>query len=63
VAFIKLEKANESGEDAGAVFLNPDQIVSVAAGPNVTEIQTTDGHTHWVKESPDQVAALVKASG
>jgi hypothetical protein len=62
MALVKLRKANEAGEDAGAVIINPEQIVSISAGPNVTEIQTADGHTHWVMETPDQVAALVKSS-
>lgn len=59
---VKLRKANEAGEDAGSVFINSDQIISVSAGPSVTEIQTTDGHTHWVMDTPDQVAALIKAA-
>lgn len=63
MALIKLHKANELGEDAGIVFLNADQIVSIASGPNVTEVLTVDGHTHWIKESPDDVAAQVKAAG
>jgi hypothetical protein len=36
---IKLRKANETGEDEGVVFVNPDQIVSVSAGQTVTEMR------------------------
>jgi hypothetical protein len=61
MALVSLRKANQMGQDVGAVYLNPDQIVSVSAGQEVTEIQTSDGHTHWVMETPDQVAALVKS--
>jgi hypothetical protein len=39
---IKLRKANESGEDEGVVFINTDQIVSISAGQNVTEIHLVD---------------------
>jgi hypothetical protein len=33
----------------------------VVSGPRATEIQTADGHTHWVRETPDQVLALVSS--
>jgi hypothetical protein len=59
---VKLRKANEAGEDSGAVFINSDQVISISAGPNVTEIQTTDGHTHWVMDTLDQVVAMIKGS-
>ena len=61
MALIKLRKANEDGEDAGVIFVNTDQIVVINAGKSATELQTADGHTRWVKETPDEVAALVKA--
>lgn len=52
MALIKLHKANELGEDAGIVFLNADQIVSIASGPNVTEVLTVDGHTTGSRNPP-----------
>lgn len=61
MAFIKLGKRNDAGVDVGSFLLNTDQIVAVVAGPRATEIQTTDGHTHWVRETPDQVLASVNA--
>lgn len=61
MAFIKLGKRNDAGVDVGSFLLNTDQIVAVVSGPRATEIQTTDGHTHWVRETPDQVLALVNA--
>ena len=59
---IKLQKLNESGEDAGVLIVNTDQIIAVSAGRSTTEIAMTDGRTRWVRESPDEVAALAKAS-
>lgn len=59
---IKLRKANETGEDEGVVFVNTDQIVSVSAGQTVTEIRLTDGHSQYVKDTPDEVVALAKSS-
>jgi hypothetical protein len=60
---IKLRKANETGEDEGAVFINPDQIVSISAGQNVTEIHLVDGRTQWVKDTPEEVVSLAKSAG
>jgi len=45
----------------GPFLLNTDQIVAVMSGPRATEIQTVDGQRHWVRETPDQVLALVNA--
>ena len=59
---IKLGKTNEVGEGAGVVFINTDQIVAVVVGQNTTEIQMADGRPRWVKETPEEVAALAKAS-
>jgi hypothetical protein len=59
MALIKLGKRNDAGEDVGPFLLNTDQIVAVLSGPRATEIQTSDGHTHWVRETPEQVLALV----
>jgi hypothetical protein len=60
VALIKLGKQNETGRDVGSVLINTDHIVAVTAGPSATEVQTADGRTHWVKEAPDQIAAMMK---
>jgi hypothetical protein len=62
VPFIKLNKLNEAGEAVGTVFINTDQIVAVTAGQNTTEIQMTDGRARWIKENPEQIVALAKAS-
>ncbi len=61
MAFIKLGKRNDAGEDVGPFLLNSDQIVAVVSGPRATEIQTSDGHTHWVRETVEQVLALVSS--
>jgi hypothetical protein len=63
MALIKLRKANETGEDEGVVFVNTDQIVSISAGQNATEVHLVDGRTQWVKDTPEEVAALAKSSG
>lgn len=60
MALIKLQKANETGEAVGILFVNTDQIVAISAGEAATEIQMSDGRTRWVKESSDEVAALAK---
>ena len=60
---IKLRKASQDGEEVGAVFVNTDQIVSIGAEQNVTEIHLTDGHSQYVKNTPEEVAALAKSSG
>ena len=57
---IKLRKANEAGQETGILFVNTDQIVVITAGLSTTEVQMTDGHTRWVKETPDAVAALAE---
>jgi hypothetical protein len=63
MALIKLRKANEAGEETGVIYLNADQIVAISSGLNATEVQMTDGHTRWVKDIPDAVVSLAKASG
>lgn len=59
---IKLGKTKEVGERAGIVFINTDQIVAVVIGQNTTEIQMADGRPRWVKETPEKIASLAKAS-
>jgi hypothetical protein len=61
MALIKLHKANDTGDDEGVVFINTDQIVSISAGQNVTEIHLVDGRTQWVKDTPEEVVALAKS--
>jgi hypothetical protein len=63
MTLIKLRKTNEAGQDAGVLLINPDQIVAVSAGQNATEVQMADGRTRWVKDTPDEVAAMAKTSG
>jgi len=63
MAFIKLSKANEAGEEEGISFINTDQIVEITSGQNTTEVQMTDGRTRWVKDALDVVIAMAKASG
>lgn len=53
MTLIKLRKSNETGEEVGVMFVNPDQIISISAGTSATELQMTDGRTRWVKEMPD----------
>lgn len=62
MALIKLRKANELGEDVGVLFVNTDQIVAIAAGKSTTELQMADGRTRWVRDTPDEVAALAKGA-
>jgi hypothetical protein len=59
---IKLSKTNEAGEAAGTVLINPDQIVAVTTSQSTTEVQMTDGRPRWVKETPEELAELVKAA-
>jgi hypothetical protein len=63
MTLIKFRMANESGNETRTVFINPDQIVAVAVFEGTTTIQTADGKPHWVKNTPDEVAALAKAAG
>ena len=60
MALINLRKANEAGEEVGAVIVTTDQIVAIIAGPNTTELQMADGRTRWVKETPGEVAELAR---
>jgi hypothetical protein len=62
VAPIKLRKANETGQEIGIVFVNTDQIVTIGVGQNVTELQTADGRIRWVKDTPEEVVSLAKAT-
>jgi hypothetical protein len=63
MALIKLRKANETGEEVGILIVNTDQIVAVSVGQAATELQTSDGHMRWVKETPDEVVSLAKKAG
>jgi hypothetical protein len=60
---IKLRKANQDGEEVGVVFVNTDQIVTISTEQNVTEIRLTDGHSQYVKNTPEEVILLEKSSG
>jgi hypothetical protein len=44
------------------LFVNTDQIVAITAGNSTTEVQMADGRSRWVKETPEEVAALAKSS-
>ena len=59
MAFVKLSKADETGESAGVLVINTDQIIAISMGSNTTEIATADGHSLWVKETVDQVVSLL----
>lgn len=63
MSLIKLRKANQDGEEQGVAFVNTDQIVSISAEQNVTEIHLTDGHSQYVKNTPEEVVALAKSTG
>jgi len=63
MALIELRKTNEAGDDAGVLFVNTDHIVAIEASQRATEIQLADGHTRWVKDSPEEVVSLIKNSG
>jgi len=60
MALIKFRKANEVGQEVGAIVVNTDQIVAINGGPNATELQMADGRTRWVKETLDEVLAAAK---
>lgn len=60
MAMIKLRMANEAGEEQDAIFINTEQIVTIHARENVTEVQMTDGRTRWVKETPEEVVSVAK---
>jgi len=60
MALIKLRKANDTGAEVGVLFVNTDQIISITAGQNATEIEMADGRTRWVSDTPDEVALLVQ---
>ena len=62
MALIELHKTNEAGENAGVVFVNSDHIVAIASSQRATELQLADGHTRWVKDSPEDVVSLIKNS-
>jgi hypothetical protein len=62
MAFIKLRKANDQGEEVGTVFVNTDQILTISLDKTATEIQMSDGRPRWVKNSPDEVVALAQKS-
>jgi hypothetical protein len=58
---IKLRKANDTGQEVGVILVNTDQIVTISDGQGVTELQMADGRPRWVKDTPDEIAALAKA--
>jgi hypothetical protein len=63
MSLIKLRKANQDGEEVGVVFVSTDQIVSISAEQNVTEIHLTDARSQYVKDTPEEVVALAKPTG
>jgi len=63
MALIKLRKTNETGEDAGVLIVNTEQIVAITVGQNATEVHMADGRARWVRETPDEIVSLAKASG
>jgi uncharacterized protein YlzI (FlbEa/FlbD family) len=62
MTLIKLHKTNEAGEDAGALFVNSDHIVAITTTPGATELELVNGHTCWVKDSPEDIVSLIKNS-
>ena len=62
MALIKLHSTNEAGDSAGVLFVNSDHIVAITSTPGATELELADGHTRWVKDSPDDIALLIKNS-
>jgi hypothetical protein len=62
MALIELHKTDEGGEDAGILFVNTDHIVAITAAQRATELQLADGHTRWVKNTPEEVVSLIKRS-
>ena len=62
MALIRLHKTNEAGDDAGVLFVNSDHIVAITTTPGATELELADGHTRWVKDSPEEVVSLIKNS-
>jgi hypothetical protein len=52
---IKLTKANELGEERGAILVNTDLIATASEGANATELYMDDGNVRWVKETLKQV--------
>jgi hypothetical protein len=62
LARIELRKTTEVGEDADTLIINTDRIIAITAGQNATELQMADGRTQWVRETPDEVAALAKSA-
>ncbi len=62
MALIELHKTDEAGDDAGVLFVNTDHIVAIEASQRATELQLADGHTRWVKDTPEDVVSLIKNS-
>lgn len=60
---IKLQERNEQGEEVGVVYVNSDQIVSIATGQVATEIHTADGRTVWVRDTPEHIVEFAKPNG
>jgi hypothetical protein len=57
--FLKLREANEPGESVGPVFVNTDQILTIAAGPAATELNMSDGKMKWVLDTPKEVVKMI----
>jgi len=62
MALIKLHKTNEAGDSAGVLFVNSDHIVAITSTSGSTELELANGHTRWVKDSPDDIVSLIKGS-
>jgi hypothetical protein len=58
--FLKLRKANESGESVGTIFVNTDQVLTISTSPAATELNMSDGKTKWVLDTPDEIANMIK---
>jgi hypothetical protein len=56
---IALQRANPSGEPAGVVFVNTDQIITIEAGEKATLLTLGSG-PRWVVDKPEDIASKAK---
>jgi hypothetical protein len=56
---IALQRASQSGEPAGILFVNTDQIITIETDQKATLLTLGSGQ-RWVLDKPEDIASKVK---
>ena len=64
MSFIRLQQANESGEEVGPMIVNTDNIAAIIplerSGVTFSILRTTDCRVLWAMETMEEIEAKIK---